>query len=35
MVPSEEDGEPTGKKPSVHRLAKTRLLKIIEKTDET
>ncbi|KAJ6575441.1 Bromodomain-containing protein [Mycena capillaripes] len=35
MVPSEEDGEPTGKKPSLHRLAKTRLVKIIEKADET
>ncbi|KAJ7361410.1 RSC complex protein [Mycena albidolilacea] len=34
MVPSEEEGEPTGKKPSVHRLAKTRLTKIIGKTDD-
>ncbi|KAJ6520143.1 RSC complex protein [Mycena sanguinolenta] len=34
MVPSEEEGEPTGKKPSLHRLAKTRLTKIIAKTDE-
>ncbi|KAF8215860.1 Bromodomain-containing protein [Mycena galopus ATCC 62051] len=34
MVPSEEEGEPTGKKPSLHRLAKTRLAKIIAKTDD-
>ncbi|KAF7347563.1 Stearoyl-CoA desaturase [Mycena venus] len=34
MVPTEEEGEPTGKKPSLHRLAKTRLQKIIAETDE-
>ncbi|KAJ6609377.1 Bromodomain-containing protein [Mycena sp. CBHHK59/15] len=35
MVPSDEDGQHAGKKPSLHRLLKTRLLKIIDKTDDT
>ncbi|KAJ7109887.1 Bromodomain-containing protein [Mycena epipterygia] len=34
MVPSDEDAE-HAKKPSLHRLAKARLMKIINKTDDT
>ncbi|KAJ7070729.1 RSC complex protein [Mycena amicta] len=34
MVPSAEEGDPTGKQPSLHRLAKSRLKKVIEKTDD-
>ncbi|KAF7302760.1 RSC complex protein [Mycena chlorophos] len=34
MVPSVEEGDPTGKQPSLHKLAKSRLRKVIEKTDD-
>ncbi|KAF7307151.1 Stearoyl-CoA desaturase [Mycena indigotica] len=34
MVPSVDEGDPTGKRPSLHRLAKTRLKQVIDKTDD-
>ncbi|KAJ7754944.1 RSC complex protein [Mycena maculata] len=35
MVPPDEDIENATKKPSLHRLAKSRLTKLVEKTDDT
>ncbi|KAF7303191.1 RSC complex protein [Mycena kentingensis (nom. inval.)] len=35
MVPSVDEGNPTGKQPSLHRLARSRLKKLIEKADSS